>query len=78
MDNQEVINNLLRGIYPTYLSDKYSSVLEARKSLATELEDCDNEKIKRLGNILKDNLNKEIYRRKREEEKEQEEYNTFE
>lgn len=78
MDNQEVINNLLRGIYPRYLSDKYSSVLEARKSLATELEDCDNEKIKRLGDILKDNLNKEIYRRKREEEKEQEEYNTFE
>ena len=78
VDNQEIINNLLRGIYPTSWSDKYSSVLETRMSLATELEDSDNEKIKKLGKILKDNLNKEIYRRKREEEKEQEEYNTFE
>ena len=78
VDNQEIINNLLRGIYPTSWSDKYSSVLETRMSLATELEDSNNEKIKKLGKILKDNLNKEIYRRKREEEKEQEEYNTFE
>ncbi len=78
IDNQEIINNLLRGIYPTSWSDKYSNVLETRLSLASELENSDNEKIKKLGYILEDNLNKEIHRRKIEEEKEQEEYNTFE
>ena len=68
----------MRGIYPTSWSDKYSNVLETRLSLASELENSDNEKIKKLGYILEDNLNKEIHRRKIEEEKEQEEYNTFE
>lgn len=78
IDNQEIINNLIRGIYPTSWSDKYSSVLEKRLPLTTELESSNNEKIKRLGNILKNNLIKEIHRRKQEEEKEQDVFNTFE
>ena len=72
------IKKLIRGIYPTYWSDKYSSVLETRISLAKELEEYKDEKIKKIGVLLEKSLREEIYRRQREEEKEQERYNTFE
>ena len=46
--------------------------------LAKELEEYKDEKIKKIGVLLEKSLREEIYRRQREEEKEQERYNTFE
>ena len=78
IENEDIVKNLIRGIYPTSWSDKYSSVLETRISLAKELEEYKDEKIKKIGVLLEKSLREEIYRRQREEEKEQERYNTFE
>lgn len=78
MENDDIVKNLIREIYPTSWSDKYSSVLETRISLAKELEEYKDEKIKKIGVLLEKSLREEIYRRQREEEKEQERYNTFE
>lgn len=78
MENEDIVKNLIREIYPTSWSDKYSSVLETRISLAKELEEYKDEKIKKIGVLLEKSLREEIYRRQREEEKEQERYNTFE
>ena len=46
--------------------------------LPKELEEYKDEKIKKIGVLLEKSLREEIYRRQREEEKEQERYNTFE
>ena len=78
IENEYVVKNLIRGIYPTSWGDKYSSVLETRISLAMELEKHKEEKIKKIGVLLEKSLREEIYRRQREEEKEQDIYNTFE
>lgn len=78
IENEEILNNLMRGIYPTSWSDKYSSVLETRISLARELEEYKDDKIKKIGSLLEKSLREEIYRRQKDEEKEQERYNTFE
>ncbi len=78
VDNNEVIENLLKGIYPNSWSDKYSSVLKRRLSLAKELEENENNKIKNIGKILREKLNREINIMENEEKKEQDRYNTFE
>ncbi len=78
IENEDIVKNLIREIYPTSWSDKYSSVLETRISLAKELEEHEDRKIKKLGILLEKNLREEIERRQREEEKEQDRYNTFE
>lgn len=78
IENEDIVKSLIRGIYPTSWSDKYSSVLETRISLAKELEEHEDKKIKKIGVLLEKNLREEIDRRQREEEKEQDRYNTFE
>ncbi len=78
IEDDDVLNNIIREIYPTSWSDKYSSVLETRISLARELEEYKDDKIKKIGVLLEKSLREEIYRRQKEEEKEQERYNTFE
>ena len=77
-ENKDIVKSLIRKIYPTSWSDKYSSVLETRISLAKELEEYEDRKIKKIGVLLEKKLREEIDRRQREEEKEQDIYNTFE
>lgn len=78
VNNKKVIENLIRGIYPNSWSDKYSSVLKRRLSLAKELQDYDNKDIKKLGITLEQKLNKDIVEIEKQEENEQDSYNTFE
>ncbi len=78
IENEDIVKSLIRGIYPTSWSDKYSSVLETRISLAKELEGYEDKKIKKIGVLLEKSLREEIDRIQRKEEKEQDRYNTFE
>ncbi len=78
IDDEEIVKNLIRKIYPTSWSDKYSSVLETRISLAKELQEDKCEKMRKLGILLEKKLKEEISRRQIEEEKQQDRYNTFE
>lgn len=78
VENEEIVKNLIRGIYPTSWSDKYSSVLETRISLARELEEYEDERVRKIGVLLEKSLREQICRRQKEEGKEQDRYNTFE
>lgn len=77
-DNKNIVENLINGIYPNSWSDKYSSTLKSRLRLATELQENDNKDVKRLGIILEQKLNRDIFRIEKQEENEQHRYNTFE
>ena len=76
--DKDIIENLLYGIYPTSWSDKYSDVLEKRMDLVEELKQSSSIDVQHIGMKLQDSLKKEIEKRRIEEEKEQEKYNTFE
>ena len=78
IDDKEIVENLIQGIYPTSWSEKYSTILEKRMNLAKELKDLKDEKIRNLGKGLEKSLRKEINQAKISEEKEQERFNTFE
>jgi len=78
INNKKIIENLIKGIYPTSWSDKYSSVLKRRLSLAKELQENDNSDVKKLGILLEQELNSYIVRIEKQEENEQDSYNTFE
>ena len=78
IDNKKIIENLINGIYPNSWSDKYSSVLKRRLSLTKELKEYDNNDVKKLGILLEQKLNSDIFKMEKQEENEQDEYNTFE
>ena len=78
IDNKKIIENIINGIYPNSWTDKYSSVLKRRLGLAKELQENNNLYVKKLGILLEQKLNSDIYRIEKQEEKEQDRYNTFE
>ena len=78
IDNKKLIENIINGIYPNSCSDKYSSVLKRRLVLAKELQENDNSDVKKLGILLEQKLNSDIFRIEKQEENEQDRFNTFE
>ena len=78
IDNKIVIDNLIKNIYPNSWNDKYSNVLKSRLKLAKELIEHTNNEIRKLGVKLEQKLNKEISIIEKQEENEQDKYNTFE
>ena len=78
INNKTIIDNLIKGIYPNSWSDKYSNVLKSRLNLAKELLEHSNNEIKKLGVKLEEKLNKDISIIEKQEENEQDKYNTFE
>lgn len=78
INNKKIIENIMNGIYPNSWSDKYSSVLKRRLGLAKELQDSDNLDVKKLGILLEQRLNSDIVRIEKQEENEQDRFNTFE
>lgn len=77
-DNKEIISNIIKGIYPTSWSEKYSSVLSRRMSLVDELKQATDSNLNLLGLELEQELNDEIHKIKLQEESNQERFNTFE
>lgn len=78
INNKKIIENLINDIYPSSWSDKYSNVLKRRLSLPKKLLESTNKEVKRLGLQLEQRLNKDISIREKQEEEEQDNYNTFE
>ena len=78
IDNKTIIDNLIKEIYPNSWGDKYSNVLKSRLRLSKELQEHKNKEVKKLGLKLEQKLNKDISIIEKQEESEQDMYNTFE